>query len=118
MKFHGYWVTTEHGKINVAAGEFDETELSDKSDWQEAWQNEEPDHPHGYLDCLAMLHDVSRRIVGDIDKSELDVARAKFRDGTLCSVDTLEELARLIQLAIPKQLPRQTSGANATPVDG
>lgn len=88
----------------MTAGEFDETDLSDHSDWKEAWQNEDPDHPHGFLDPLSMLHDVSKRIAGEIDADELNAAAAKFRDGVPCPANDLQELALLIQLLIPKTM--------------
>jgi hypothetical protein len=106
VRFLGYWVSAERGKIEVTAGEFDETDLSDHSDWQEAWQNADPVYPHGFLDPLAMLHDVSKKIVGEIDADELDAAAAKFRDRTPCPVNDLQDLAMMIQLLIPKALPK------------
>lgn len=106
MRFGGYWVSAVRGKIEVTAGEFDDTDLSDHSDWKEAWQNEDPDYPHGFLDPLTMLHDVSKKIVGGIDAAELEAAAAKFREGTPCPVNDLQDLAMLIQLLIPKALPR------------
>ncbi len=93
------------GRINVTSGQFDETELSDHSNWREAWQNEDPDVPHGYLDCLAMLQAVSRTVAGPLAPAELEEARARFRAGTPCPVASLEDLARLIQLAIPDRMP-------------
>lgn len=106
VRFSGYWVSSNQGKIEVSAGEFDDTDLSDHSDWQEAWQNEDPDYPHGFLDPLTMLHDISIKIAGKIEAGELEQAAAKFRDGTPCPVNDLEDLALMIQLLIPKALPR------------
>ena len=106
MRFWGYWVSAERGKIEVTAGEFDETELSDHSDWKEAWQNEDPDDAHGFLDPLTMLHDISKRITGEIDAAELHDAGVRFEAGAPCPVQDLQDLARLIQLLIPKALPK------------
>lgn len=106
MRFWGYWVSAVRGKIEVTAGEFDDTQLSDHSDWQEAWQNEDPDYPHGFLDPLTMLHDVSKKIAGEIDAAELEAAAVKFREGAPCPVNDLQDLAMLIQLLIPKALPK------------
>ena len=100
------------GKIEVTAGEFDETELSEHSDWTEALQNEDPDYPHGFLDPLAMLHDISIKIAGEIDAGELEAAAAKFREGTPCLVNDLQDLAMLVQLLIPKALPKPPKREN------
>ncbi|MGE8143273.1 hypothetical protein ACQKOE_14960 [Novosphingobium sp. NPDC080210] len=115
MRFGGYWVSAVQGKIEVTAGEFDDTELSDRSDWQEAWQNEDPDYPHGFLDPLTMLHDISKKIAGELDAEELEVAAAKFREGTPCPVTDLQDLAMLIQLLIPKALPKPPKRKNPDP---
>jgi hypothetical protein len=114
VRFWGYWVSSERNKIEVTAGEFDETELSDHSDWKEAWQNEDPEYPHGYLDPLTMLHDISKKIAGEIGAADLEDAAAKFREGTPFSVNDLEALARLIQLLVPKALPRPAKGERPT----
>lgn len=90
----------------MVAGEFDDTDLSDHSDWKEAWQNEDPDYPHGFLDPLTMLHDISKKIAGEIDAGDFERLTEKFRDGTPWPVNELEDLARLIQLLIPKALPK------------
>lgn len=105
VRFSGYWVVETRGKIEVTAGEFDETELSDHSDWKEAWQNGDPVSPHGYLDPLSLLHDISRKIAGQISPAELAEASGKFHDGAPCPVNNLEDFARLIQLVVPQCLP-------------
>ena len=106
MRFWGYWVSAERDDLEVVAGEFDDTDLSDHSDWKEAWQNEDPEYAHGFLDPLTMLHDLSKRITGEIDAGDLEAAAAKFWDGTPFPVNDLEALARLIQLLIPRALPQ------------
>jgi hypothetical protein len=106
VRFGEYWVSAVQGKIEVTAGEFDDTELSDHSDWQEGWQNEDPDYLHGLIDPLTMLHDISKKIAGELDAEDLGVASAKFREGIPCPVNDLHDLAMLIQLLIPKVLPR------------
>jgi hypothetical protein len=107
VRIWGYWVSDVRGKIEVTAGEFDDTDLSDHSGWQEAWQNEDPDYPHGFLDPLTMLHDISKKIVGEMDAAALEEAVTKFQDGTPCPVNDLQDLATLIQLLIPKALPER-----------
>jgi hypothetical protein len=115
MRFGGYWVSGERGNIEVAAGEFDDTDLSDHSGWKEAWQNEDPEHPHGYLDPLTMLHGISIKIAGKIDAGELELFAAKFRDGIPWPVNNMEDLALLIQLLIPKALPRPLERTTTSP---
>lgn len=109
MRFEGYWVAAERDNLEVSAGAFDETELSDHSDWKEAWQNEDQEYSHGFLDPLTMLHDLSKRITGEIDARDLEAAAAKFREGTPFLVNDLEAIATLIQLLIPKALPNKLS---------
>ncbi len=106
LKFPGYWVTSEQGQVEVKFGEFDDTELSDHSNWTEAWQNEDPSAPHGFIDPLAMLHHVSAKIAGKPSDGDLKVAMGKFSTGTSCPVNSLEDLARLVQLAVPKNSQR------------
>ena len=113
MRFEGYWVSAERGKLQVSAGAFDETELSDHSDWKEAWQNEDQEYPHGFLDPLTMLHDLSKRITGEIDARDLEAAADKFREGTPFPVNDLEAIATLIQLLIPKALPKPHKNAQS-----
>ncbi|WP_252258612.1 hypothetical protein [Erythrobacter aurantius] len=106
VRFSGYWVSSDQGKVEVSAGEFDETDLSAHSDWQEAWQNEDPEIAHGFIDPLSMLHDVSKRVVGEIEAAELAKAVAHFRSGAPFPVNDLQDLAMLIQLLMPKALPK------------
>ncbi len=98
----------------MTAREFDETDLSNHSDWREAWQNEDPDDDHGFLDPLTMLHDISKRITGEIDAAEFRDAGVRFEAGAPCPVQDLQDLARLIQLLIPKVLPRPAKGVRPT----
>lgn len=107
VRFEGYWVSAERDNLEVVAGEFDDTDLSDHSDWKEAWQNEDPGHSHGFLDPLTMLHDLSKKITGEIDAADMKEAAAKFRDGVPCQINDLHDLAMLVQLLIPKALPNK-----------
>lgn len=95
MRTWGYWVSAERDNLEVAVGEFDDTELSDHSDWKEAWQNEDPECAHGFLDPLAMLHDLSKKITGAIDPVDLEAAAHKFRNGVPLPVKDLQDLATL-----------------------
>lgn len=114
MRFPGYWVSENKGTIEVSATEFDDTDLSDHSDWKEAWQNEDPEYPHGFIDPLTMLHAISKKIVGEIDAAQLDEIAANFREGSPYRVNDLQDLAMLIQLLIPKALPRHAKGERPT----
>ena len=114
MRFPGYWVSENEGKIEVSVAEFDDTDLSDHSDWKEARQNEDSEYPHGFIDPLTMLHAISKRVVGDIDAAQLDEIAANFREGSPYLVNDLQDLARLIQLLIPKVLPRPAKGERPT----
>jgi hypothetical protein len=106
MRFDGFWVSAHPSKLEVCIGGFDDTELSVESDWREAWQNEDPEYAHGFLDPLTMLQDVSKRIIGEMSPAERQDATAKFRDGIPLQVGDLQGLARLIQLLIPNALPK------------
>ncbi len=106
MRFDGYWVSADASSLEVSVGDFDDTDLSDYSDWKEAWQNEDPEYAHGFLDPLTMLQDISKRIIGEMSPADLQDAAAKFRDGMPIQVGDLQGLARLIQLLIPNALPK------------
>lgn len=107
MKFDGYWVSKVDGTVSVIAGEFDETELTQESDWTEAMHNEEPTYPHGFIKPLAMLHSVCQKLVGELGMDERSKLAAELRGGATFPVTTVEDFARLIQLFIPtrKRLP-------------
>lgn len=49
MRFPGAWVSKSDGGVAVMFTGFDETELSDHSNWTEAWQNEDPSLPAGFV---------------------------------------------------------------------
>lgn len=106
MRFDGYWVSADATDLEVCIGDFDDTDLSVQSDWKEAWQNEDPEYAHGFIDPLTMLQDVSKRIIGEMSPADLQDAAAKFRDGIPLQVGDLQGLARLIQLLIPNALPK------------
>ena len=118
MQLPGYWVRNDRSNIEVSLGKFDDTELSDVSNWTEAWQNEESDSPHGFLDPLTMLQNVSQKIVGQMSAVEIDEARSTFRDGVPCTVSDLESLGRLIQIFVPHRLLETSKGQDmqSTPI--
>jgi hypothetical protein len=105
VQFAGYRVAGAVNDIEVVGTIFDETDLSDTSNWQEAWQNEDPAEDHGYVDPLSMLQDVCRRIAGELSAHDLELQRAVMRGGGRFAVKTIEDLARLIQFAVPAAAP-------------
>ena len=109
MQFRGYWVHSTDTGVKITSAMLDETELSSASNWQEAWQNEDPDVPHGYIDCLSMLHDVSRRITGPRTSSDLETHATPFDGDMPFKVNTVEDLSRFIQILIPKALPERAA---------
>jgi hypothetical protein len=112
MRFDGYWVSKVDGTVNVIAGEFDETELTQESNWTEAMQNEEATYPHGFIDPMAMLHCVCQKLVGDLGVDERSKLAAELRGGATLPVTTVEEFARLIQICIPT--PERTPASKAS----
>ena len=102
MRFSGYWVSSDQEKTEISVGEFDDTELSDHSGWQKAWQNADPDISHGFIDPLDMLHEVSKRISGAIDPIELANARTEFESGAPFAVKDQKDFATFIQIMLPK----------------
>lgn len=56
MKFSGYWVLTDVGKVVLKRATFDETELDPATNWKQAWQNQEDEGlVKGYVDLDAAL---------------------------------------------------------------
>jgi hypothetical protein len=49
MRFPGYWICEQDGVVTASPGTFDDTDLSDWSNWTEAHQNEDPEYPAGYI---------------------------------------------------------------------
>lgn len=62
MQFPGWRVDGDKKGVKIVLQIFDETELSEASDWREADQNEDPDVPHGYVDWDAAIADARRRL--------------------------------------------------------
>lgn len=62
MQFPGWWVEGDQNSVRISRHMFDETELSEKSDWREAHQNEDPAAPHGFTEWSAALSDAERRL--------------------------------------------------------
>lgn len=62
MQFGGWWVHGDEKGVGITPHLFDETELSEASNWREAHQNEDPAAPHGFIDWSAALSDVEKRL--------------------------------------------------------
>jgi hypothetical protein len=101
MQFSGFWISRTEDAVQVVSHIFDETELSDYSGWQEAWQNADTDSAHGYINPLAALQSVSRNIAGELSSLERDQLLAAMRSGDPMDIQTIGDLARLIQLLLP-----------------
>ncbi len=41
MRFPGYWVSADAGKVLLERTTFDETELDPATNWKQAWQNQD-----------------------------------------------------------------------------
>ena len=41
MKFSGYWVCMDAGKVTLRRTAFDESELDPATQWKQAWQNQD-----------------------------------------------------------------------------
>lgn len=62
MQFPGYWVDGRGDQIRVTSYVFDETELTEDSNWKLALQNEDKELPHGFVRPVDMLAEVCRRM--------------------------------------------------------
>ena len=49
MQFPGYWISVQDGVVTASPSTFDDTDLSQSSNWTEAHQNEDPAYPAGYI---------------------------------------------------------------------
>ena len=103
MNFPGYRHSIVDGVLSVCVTEFDETELSIASDWKEAWENADEALPHGYVEPVTMLHAVCRRVLEGTDPELVATFMARFQAGEALSVSTLEDLARLMQMSLPRK---------------
>lgn len=102
MRVPGYWVEGTGAGVTVQPYVFDDTELSESSGWKEAPQNEDADSPYGFVDPIAMLREVCRRI---LRASTADIEVPSFgENGTEVAISDAEQLARLVlRVTDPKQ---------------
>jgi hypothetical protein len=90
MRFPGFWVTGRGDHISVSRYVFDETELSDVSGWNRAWQNEDPELPHGFVRPTDMLIEVCRRMGPD----DAPVPLSSYSES--CSVSDIDSFRILV----------------------
>ena len=63
MRFSGFWVSPPAEVVSVTPAEFDDTELSQSSNWTEANENDEPFGPAGYIDPGRLIAEVGLRLL-------------------------------------------------------
>jgi hypothetical protein len=66
MQFPGWWVSGDDKEVRITPYMFDDTELSEASDWKEAPQNEDPTYPHGFIEWDKAVENVKLRLSGAI----------------------------------------------------
>jgi len=99
MKFPGYWVFDDDGKVAIELATFDETELDPATDWKQAWQNQDlTATARGFVQladaiaCAAAL--IANASTSGVTPSELAAIQAVesiFKDGR-CAVQSLDDL--------------------------
>jgi hypothetical protein len=105
MKFQGYWVTAtaDAAGVVVVPEEFDEVELTPASNWAEAYQNEDPSMPHGFIDPAGVISDVARRWLAAHPEIEVGLASGAME------VRTVEDFG-LLCLRLADGLRRPEAG--------
>jgi len=99
VKFPGYWVSLDAGKVLVERTTFDETELDPATSWRQAWQNQDADGAcKGYVDLEAALASAASRMAAADGKvlGEADLSRIMQMDLTwtddCCELQSLSQL--------------------------
>ncbi len=62
MQFPGWWVGGDSDRITITKAIFDDTELSESSNWKKAHQNDDASFAHGFVEERDMLLEVRRRL--------------------------------------------------------
>lgn len=75
MQFQGFWISGDSKEVAIVPAVFDETELSEASDWKQAHQNVDPELPHGFVEWEHALVDVDSRLAGHIASALLQSDR-------------------------------------------
>lgn len=106
MRFPGHWVYEHNGKVVLEQGVFDDTDLDPDTNWQQAWQNQDPESPaKGYLVESEAVACAARLLAGiqAIELSDADIieiqTRPSFYQDDKCEIGTLDEL-RLFAAAL------------------
>ena len=99
MRFSGYWVCADEGKVVLERSVFDETDLDPDTHWKEAWQNQDEDCPvKGFIELDKALVCAAKILASQAARSlthEDLVAAQEFRpvwDGELAEIASLEQL--------------------------
>lgn len=97
MQFPGYWVFGAGNKVWLIPHMFDETELSDVSQWEQAWENGETDHD-GFVSHVpaALINNICDRVLLREPRFE-EVEPSPHYKGEIILVETLEGLAAFIR---------------------
>ena len=96
MKLDGYWVSGAGDKVWLTQYGFDETELSSKSGWTQAWENGQGDYD-GFVSSVP--GDLINNVCGRILRREprfVDVDPSSGHKGEIIHVGTLESFASFI----------------------
>lgn len=98
MQFPGWWVFGLGSKVLVLPTVFDDTELSEKSDWTEAHENGELDSDGDgftYQVPEAVLNNICDRILKKSPRFKEGELRDEFAD-TAIEISSLEDLASFV----------------------
>lgn len=71
MRHTGFWISGDDKQTVINRYTFDDTELSESSEWKEAHQNEDVSLPHGFVRWEDALVNIERRLKGEIASSPL-----------------------------------------------
>jgi hypothetical protein len=99
MKFPGYWVSVDSGKVVLERTVFDETELDPATNWKQAWQNQDGKaRCKGYVDLAAALTYAAQVLAADEGRSfcqsEIELA-SRFDPtwvGDRCEIQSLSSM--------------------------
>lgn len=65
MKFPGYWVSMDAGKVVLQKSTFDDTELDPATQWKQAWQNQdEKGQAKGFVELSDALGSAATLLAG------------------------------------------------------
>lgn len=79
MRFPGYWVCADAGKVVLERTTFDDTELDPATNWMQAWQNQDGEGlAKGYVEFRAALISAATSLAqaAGLSLSQADLDRA------------------------------------------